>query len=68
MIVGNGYNHDSVDKWAFGIVLYHLLTGDTPWKLQKDERDTLFAIRTQEFKWPNDRKDTFSSDAKDIIS
>ena len=65
MIRGEGYTYDSIDKWQMGVLMHTLLFGHVPWELQKDERDTLFNIRTKELDIPLKAK--LSNDARALL-
>ncbi|KAG7548617.1 Protein kinase-like domain superfamily [Arabidopsis suecica] len=62
IIRGDGHG-SSVDWWTFGIFLYELLTGKTPFK-GNGNRETLFNVVGQPLKFP---EGSISFAAKDLI-
>ncbi|ESQ47013.1 hypothetical protein EUTSA_v10027731mg [Eutrema salsugineum] len=62
IIRGDGHG-SSVDWWTFGIFLYELLTGKTPFK-GNGNRETLFNVVGQPLKFPDG---SISFAAKDLI-
>ncbi|KAL8144503.1 hypothetical protein V2J09_017535 [Rumex salicifolius] len=63
IIRGDGHG-SSVDWWTFGIFLYELLHGKTPFK-GNGNRDTLFNVVSQSLKFPDGSSISFA--AKDLI-
>lgn len=63
IIKGNGHG-SAVDWWTFGIFLYELLHGRTPFR-GNDNRETLFNVVGQSLKFPEEPNVSYA--AKDLI-
>jgi serine/threonine protein kinase len=50
MILGEEYSN--VDIWAFGVVIFILLTGKKPFSQWEDDKNTLRSIREDMQLWP----------------
>ena len=67
MLLGTGHDHSS-DWWAFGVLMFEMLTGVTPF-YDKD-RDVMFSnIEKAKILWPDPESHgiSISTVAKDII-
>ena len=66
VIVGNGYG-PSVDWWTFGILMYEMLFGSSPFR-GKSDQDTISRIKKSTFKFPDHPNGyDISKDCKSII-
>jgi protein-serine/threonine kinase len=65
VIVGQGYGA-SVDWWTFGILMYEMLYGVTPFRGQS-QTDTFDRIEKAQFKFPEHARCTVSKDCKNLI-
>uniref|UniRef100_H3D527 Protein kinase C n=1 Tax=Tetraodon nigroviridis TaxID=99883 RepID=H3D527_TETNG len=62
ILLGQKYN-SSVDWWSFGVLLYEMLTGQSPFH-GRDEEELFQSIRTDNPSYPH----WLSKDAKDILN
>lgn len=65
VIVGKGYG-TSVDWWTFGILMYEMLYGVTPFR-GKSQRDTFSKIEKSILKFPDHPRCTVSKECKSLI-
>lgn len=62
ILLGQKYN-SSVDWWSFGVLLYEMLTGQSPFH-GRDEEELFLSIRTDSPSYPP----WLNKDAKDILN
>ena len=55
-----------VDIWALGVIMYNLLCGKSPFPLG-DSRENYMNIRRARYRYPRDRVNQISAEAKDLI-
>ena len=55
-----------VDTWALGVIMYNLMIGKSPFPLG-DTRENYSNIRRARYRYPRDRVNRISPEAKDLI-
>jgi len=66
VIEGTGYQTGAVDWWTFGILIYEMIYGTTPFKA-KNQDDTFMQILQKEIEFPDHHPYHVSSSCKSII-
>jgi serine/threonine protein kinase len=69
-VVGGTGHDESVDWWALGVLVYHLITGGTPFaQLGDDELRIYRRILRAKFSWPETPAGhDISADARDLVA